>query len=84
MLLMDAKELELLVDSKASKQLKNNIKRRIEKTLKEEPDAKLYLAAAKKHQEEGKLEVDGNAVVSIGTDNGAYVQAWIWVGNSEI
>lgn len=28
---------------------------------------------------EGEIEVDPNAVVSRGNDNGAYVQAWVWV-----
>lgn len=28
---------------------------------------------------DGELEIDDNAVVSHGTDNGAYVQAWVWV-----
>ncbi len=29
---------------------------------------------------DGELEIDDNAVVSHGDDNGAYVQAWVWVG----
>ncbi|MFN0132851.1 MAG: hypothetical protein ACKVW3_10050 [Phycisphaerales bacterium] len=29
---------------------------------------------------DGDIEIDDNAVVSHGTDNGAYVQAWVWVG----
>jgi len=29
---------------------------------------------------DGELEIDDNAVVSHGEDNGAYVQAWVWVG----
>ncbi|MBI3835031.1 MAG: hypothetical protein HY287_11945 [Planctomycetes bacterium] len=28
---------------------------------------------------EGELEIDDNAIVSLGADNGAYVQAWLWV-----
>ena len=28
---------------------------------------------------EGECEVDDNAKLSEGDDNGAYVQAWIWV-----
>ena len=28
---------------------------------------------------EGELEVDDNPVVSLGDDDGAYVQAWLWV-----
>ena len=29
--------------------------------------------------EEGQIEVDDNARVSIGDDDGAYVEAWVWV-----
>lgn len=43
-----------------------------------------YLNAAKSKQNEGELEIDGNAVVSMSTDNGAYVMAWVWVDDYEI
>lgn len=37
-------------------------------------------ALAKEQVEvEGELEIDDDAVVSEGDDNGAYVQAWVWV-----
>lgn len=29
--------------------------------------------------EEGEIEVDGNARISHGDDDGAYVEAWVWV-----
>jgi hypothetical protein len=29
---------------------------------------------------DGDVQVDDNAVISHGDDNGAYVQAWVWVG----
>lgn len=28
---------------------------------------------------DGDIQVDDNAVISHGEDNGAYVQAWVWV-----
>jgi hypothetical protein len=28
----------------------------------------------------GEVEVDDNALLSEGDDNGTYVQAWVWVG----
>jgi hypothetical protein len=28
---------------------------------------------------DGQLEIDEDAVVSFGGDNGAYIQAWLWV-----
>lgn len=36
---------------------------------------------AKQHRlvSDGELEVDDNATISEGDDNGAYVQAWLWV-----
>lgn len=32
-----------------------------------------------KHNDDGHLEVDSSAIVSVSEDGGAYVQAWIWV-----
>ena len=32
------------------------------------------------HHRDGELEIDDDAVVSRGDDDGAYVQAWVWVG----
>lgn len=34
---------------------------------------------AKEHESEGDLELDEDAVVSEGEDNGAYVQMWKWI-----
>ena len=31
------------------------------------------------HQCEGEVEIDDNAVLSEGDDNGCYVAAWIWI-----
>lgn len=36
-------------------------------------------AAREQYQQDGEVEIDDNAVVSRGSDNGAYVQAWVWV-----
>lgn len=43
-----------------------------------------YLNAAKNHVRDGELEVDDNAAVSVSSDNGAYVQAWLWVEATEL
>ena len=43
-----------------------------------------YRRAAKAQQKDGELEVDDDAVVSMGEDPGAYVQAWIWVPDSDL
>ena len=37
--------------------------------------------AKDEYQDGGTLEIDSNAVVSISEDNGAYIQAWVWVSN---
>jgi len=46
-----------------------------------EVDHKAVLDLARKDPKvhEGELEIDENAVISYGGDNGAYVQAWLWV-----
>jgi hypothetical protein len=43
---------------------------------------KWYQEQAKKQfEDEGTLEIDPGAAVSMGGDPGAYVQAWVWVDN---
>lgn len=47
----------------------------------EELDRKQVIDLARKDSRvrEGELEIDDSAVVSWGADNGAYVQAWLWI-----
>lgn len=35
--------------------------------------------ARSQYEEEGHTEIDDNAPLSEGDDNGCYVQAWVWV-----
>lgn len=42
-----------------------------------------YRTAAIRQAREGELEIDCHAVVSKGSDPGAYVMAWLWVSNDE-
>jgi hypothetical protein len=35
--------------------------------------------AAELYNKDGQIEVDGNARISYGDDDGAYVEAWVWV-----
>jgi hypothetical protein len=35
--------------------------------------------ARNEHQKDGEVEIDDDARLSEGTDNGCYVQAWVWV-----
>ena len=44
---------------------------------------RLYIAAAQEKSREGELEIDDCAATSKGSDDGAYVMAWLWVDNSE-
>lgn len=39
----------------------------------------LELARKNENLHEGELELDDNAKISEGDDNGAYVQVWMWV-----
>lgn len=36
-------------------------------------------AAKAQYESEGQIEIDEDAVVSLGEDGGAYVAAWVWV-----
>ena len=48
-------------------------------TTKEKRTAFIVAMAQAEHQEEGRLEIDDNAKLSEGKDNGTYVAAWVWV-----
>jgi hypothetical protein len=39
--------------------------------------------ARKQREAEGTIEIDDNAILSEGTDNGCYVQAWVWADFSD-
>lgn len=49
----------------------------------QEPTREKIMALARKNQNkmlrDGELELDMDAVISEGDDNGAYVQVWMWV-----
>ncbi len=43
-----------------------------------------FRARAKEmYQQEGEIEVDNDALISRGDDEGAYVEAWVWVPSRE-
>jgi hypothetical protein len=39
--------------------------------------------AREQHQKDGELEIDDDARVSEGNDNGCYVGAWVWLDFAE-
>ena len=43
------------------------------------PDEEFRRKAEALHGRDGVIEIDSDAVVSRGSDDGAYVQAWVWV-----
>jgi hypothetical protein len=48
-------------------------------------DRAAYMAAARVwHHEDGQCEIDGDATVSLSSDGGAYVQAWVWVDQEDM
>ena len=52
---------------------------------KKRPTNKEYREAARRrYGRDGQCEIDENAKVSRGDDPGAYVQAWVWVYNSDL
>ncbi len=47
-----------------------------------EQEQKYFDRAKTVWQKEGEVEIDDNAVVSVSDDDGAYVEAWVWVSDS--
>ena len=53
--------------------------------LKEWKEDDLYReAASEMFHRDGELEIDADAKISRGDDEGAYVQAWVWVSNADL
>jgi hypothetical protein len=50
----------------------------------QDPTLSHYVSAAQTKTKEGDLEIDDSAIVSKGDDSGAYVMAWLWVGDLEL
>lgn len=48
------------------------------------PIQDVYVDAAQGYVRDGDLEIDDNATISEGTDNGAYVQMWKWISFAEL
>ena len=46
-------------------------------------DKKAYIDQAKREYEDNDIEIDHDAAVEK-VDNGAWVQAWVWVYDSEL
>ena len=69
-----------LIDALACVPSENPLWGRVQNVLEEHEQLQPYVQAAQEHHaREGEIEVDDNALVSLGEDNGAYVQSWLWV-----
>lgn len=76
---LDAREIELAI-RRALPAAEIESLRVIERG---ERDAYFLEAAREEHGEEGLCEIDSDAVVS-DSDDGAYVEAWVWVYNDQV
>lgn len=57
----------------------------LEETWHEQPGTFAYAAALREqYPNEGDVNIDDHPAVAIGSDPGAYVQAWIWVPNESL
>ncbi len=45
----------------------------------EERRCEIIELARQEHQQDGEVEIDDNAILSEGNENGCYVQAWVWL-----
>jgi hypothetical protein len=48
-----------------------------------ETEARYRTRAKEIYERDGEIEIDADAVVSMGDDPGAYVAAWVWVAVKE-
>jgi hypothetical protein len=85
--LLSEEEVEnviLLLKHLPSEQV-NQMVGRLERSSKSTHRTDGYASTAKEiYEKEGAIEIDAGAAVSLGTDSGAYVQAWVWVHDSDV
>ena len=56
----------------------------VKEAISDKAAGNVYLVAAQEnYAQEGSLEFDDNAVVSISEDGGAYVMGWLWIDDKE-
>lgn len=56
----------------------------IEHEHQEQAELEPYREAAREQSVDSDVDIDGSAIVSKGEDDGAYVECWIWVSNSDL
>lgn len=56
----------------------------IEREDEQEQEDAYRAAAVSLYHRDGEVEIDAGAEVSVSTDGGAYVQAWVWVCESDL
>jgi hypothetical protein len=57
--------------------------KKLRETCNDDHEPGTVAAAKQLYDDEGRIEIDANAIVSRGDDNGAYVSAWVWVKDTE-
>lgn len=77
---IDEKLFELLLAKDLDRQAIQMVLNLIEK-YQDGPNDQAYRNAIE--TEDGVLECDPDAVVSVSSDGGAYVQTWVWVSDEE-
>jgi len=60
-----------------------NLAELLEHVTKQCRKQKIINRAKQMYHREGEIEIDDNARLSEGDDDGCYVQAWVWVPNEE-
>lgn len=63
--------------------LLHSIEQTMQRNLEEVSSSNACRLAAQQKARDGELEVDDDAIVS-SSDDGAYVEVWLWVGNEEV
>lgn len=79
----DVKKLKKLLKGKKCKEFRNELLSRIACSIECSEFDDFRTDAKLQYAEEGRIEIDDNAIVSLGTDPGAYVMAWVWVDKVE-
>jgi len=82
--IMGNEDMLVLMDTRTLEQLLKQLKENVQAADKNPKISEKFRQAAKRqYEEDGQIEIDDDAIVSMSDDGGAYVQAWVYVSEGE-
>ena len=77
--IMGNEDMLVCMDTRTLEQLLIQLKKEVHAADNDPNNERYRIAAKNEYQDPGRIEIDDDAVVSKSEDDGAYVQAWVYI-----